>query len=172
MNFSNRKGLVVTLLIAGGTLLSCIGYRGHGTAFAQSGNSQAPAAQAQQATPPVDQYDRIAQLWYYQRMAKGGWERGQEIYKMKCWICHNDYTVKAQPGAAPTLRGLYKRSALWSGQPVNDQTVTTQIRNGSPRMAAYRYVLSDKDISDLVTYLREKCCWDEMNPPPNPRYHP
>ena len=26
------------------------------------------------------------------------------------------------------------------------------------------------DLNDLVSYLREKCCWDSDSPPANPRY--
>jgi mono/diheme cytochrome c family protein len=59
---------------------------------------------------------------------------------------------------------------LLTGQPVNDETVAAKIRDGGPRMPAYRHGLSDKDLADLVEYLREKCCWDENNPPRNPRY--
>jgi hypothetical protein len=25
-------------------------------------------------------------------------------------------------------------------------------------------------MSDLVAYVRDKCCWDETKPEPNPRY--
>jgi len=118
----------------------------------------------------IDEYQRSAQVYYMQRMGKSGWQRGEEIYFLDCWICHNDYTIKADPKAAPTLRDLYKRPKLMSGQPVNDETVTNQIRGGSARMPAFRATLNDKDLADLVTYLREKCCWDENNPPSNPRY--
>jgi hypothetical protein len=37
-------------------------------------------------------------------------------------------------------------------------------------MPGYRYVLTDKDLNDLVEYLRDHCCWDADNPPPNPRF--
>ena len=59
---------------------------------------------------------------------------------------------------------------LLSGQPVNDDTVKAKIREGGPGMPGYKYGLTDKDITDLVEYLREHCCWDEQSPPPNPRF--
>jgi cytochrome c553 len=170
MTFSNPRATAVAVLVLGAGILMCAGDFGGKTAFAQTAASQPSASPAKEV--PVDPYDRTAQLWFYQRMGKSGWQRGQEIYKMKCWICHNDYTIKAEPSGAPTLRGLFKRPALRSGQPVNDKTVTDQILYGSARMAGYRPVLTDKDIADLLIYLKEKCCWDEMNPPANPRYHP
>jgi mono/diheme cytochrome c family protein len=53
---------------------------------------------------------------------------------------------------------------------VNDDTVKEKIRNGGAGMAAYKYTLSNADLNDLVSYLREKCCWDSDTPPLNPRY--
>jgi len=137
-------------------------------AFAQESSNSAPEAKGKEVH--IDEYQRSAKVFYLQRFAKSGWERGQEIYLIKCWMCHNDYTVKAEPNAAPTLRELYKRPKLMSGQPVNDETVRAQISDGSRTMPGFRYSLNEQDLSDLVTYLREKCCWDEMNPPANPRY--
>jgi len=60
------------------------------------------------------------------------------------------------------------------GQPVNDQTVAAKIKNGGPQHAGYQYTLTEKDLADLVSFLREgKCCWEdfeEKEPPRNPRY--
>ena len=172
VKFSARRKPEALLILFAGMLLFTAPSSGN-PALAQSSAPQATPAESKEIS--IDEFDRTAQMWYYQRMAKHGWERGQEIYYMKCWMCHNDYTRKAETNpaaAAPTLRDLYKRPKLMSGQPVNDQTVTAQIRAGSARMPSYGAVLNEKDLSDLVTYLREKCCWDEMNPPANPRYHP
>src|SRR5205823_776792 len=30
---------------------------------------------------------------------------------------------------------------------------------------------NDADVADLVSFLREKCCWNSEDPPRNPRYH-
>jgi hypothetical protein len=48
--------------------------------------------------------------------------------------------------------------------------VKDEIRNGGPGMAAYKYVLNDADLNDLVSYIHDHCCWDSNSPPPNPRY--
>jgi mono/diheme cytochrome c family protein len=170
MTIVNLRMAGVAAIVFSAGIMICAGNFEGKLALAQAAPSQPSAAQANEI--PVDQYNRTAQLWFYQRMGKSGWERGQEIYKMKCWICHNDYTITAEPTGAPTLRGLFKRPTLKSGQPVNDKTVINQILYGSARMAGYRPVLTDQDIADLLIYLKEKCCWDEMNPPANPRYHP
>jgi len=122
---------------------------------------------------PKGNLQRSAEVLYFKRFAESGSERGKEIYFYKCWVCHNEYT-RAAGTPAPTLRDLYKRPRLISGQPVNDQTVTEKIKNGGPSMPGFQYALNDKDLADLVSFLREgKCCWEdseEKEPPRNPRY--
>jgi mono/diheme cytochrome c family protein len=113
---------------------------------------------------------RSVAIYNFRTTAESGPLRGEEIYFFKCWICHNSYTVKAGTGAV-SLKDLYKRPRLAAtGQPVNDQTVAEKIRNGSPRMPAYRYTLSDADMADLLSYLRDDRCCFEDEPPRNPRY--
>src|SRR5262249_50626997 len=130
---------------------------------------------AQRGTPdpPKGNLQRSSEILYFKRFAESGPERGKEIYFYKCWVCHNDYT-RAAGSVAPTLRDLYKRPKLLSGQLVNDETVAAKIRNGGPNMPGYQYTLSEKDLADLVSFFREgKCCWEdseEKEPPPNPRY--
>jgi mono/diheme cytochrome c family protein len=123
--------------------------------------------------PPKGEMNRAAEILYFKRMADSGSERGKEIYFFKCWVCHNAYT-RAAGTPAPTLKDLYKRPKLISGKPVNDETVTEQIKKGGAAMPGYQYSLKEQDIADLVAFLREgKCCWEdkeEFDPPANPRY--
>ena len=162
------SGLHMTGLVLGALLW--VGTAADKAAFAQNPNAQATAPGPASKDVVIDEHQRSAQVFYMQRFAKSGWQRGEEIYYMKCWICHNDYTIKAEKGAAPTLRGLYKKEALWNGDPVTGETVMKQIKDGSTRMPAFRYTLNDKDMADLLAYLRDKCCWDETKPEPNPQY--
>ena len=141
---------------------------------AQTPSSQGSATAADQGAPP-DNLQRSAEILYFKRIAQSGPKRGQEIYFFKCWICHNEYTVKAEygdKGSYMLLNNLYKQPTLLNGQPVNDKTVTEWIRNGDKRMPSYRYALTDQDLADLVSYIREACCWDDDHVPANPRYHP
>jgi mono/diheme cytochrome c family protein len=132
----------------------------------------APSAIAQEAgaaAPPKpvakDYYQRSLETYEFRKAAQSGPERGREIFYYKCWFCHNEFTKDV-----PKLTGLYAHPALINGQPVNDDTVKNQIRNGSGNMAAYKYTLSEADLNDLVAFLRDKCCWDSDAPPLNPRY--
>ena len=115
--------------------------------------------------PEKDYYQRSLEIYEFRKAARGGPERGQEIYYFKCWFCHNEFTQ-----AIPKLANLYQKPTLLSGQPVNDATVKEKLRNGGPTMPAYKYALKDEDLTDLVSYLREKCCWDNDAPPLNPRF--
>jgi len=120
-------------------------------------------ASAQDA--PKDYNQRSLEIFEFRKAARSGVERGQEIFYYKCWFCHNEFVQDV-----PHIAGLYKKATMLSGEPVNDANVKEKIRNGGPGMAAYKYVLKDDDLNDLVSYLREKCCWDSDSPPPNPRY--
>ena len=139
-----------------------------------AGETAAPAPQQQQKavvqasadTPPqTDNYQRSLEIFEFKRGADGGVERGKEIYYYKCWFCHNDFAE-----GAPKLTGVYQREQLVTGRPATDDGIKEQIREGSAGMASYKYTLSDRDIDDLVTFIREACCWKDDEPPLNPRY--
>src|SRR5436190_24363904 len=130
-------------------------------------------AVAQQAAPPPappqqpakDYNQRSLEIYEFRKAARSGPERGQEIFYYKCWFCHNKLVE-----GIPHLEGLFQRATLGAGQPVNDDNVKEKIRTGGPSMPAYKYTLADADVNDLVSYLREQCCWDSDSPPPNPRF--
>jgi hypothetical protein len=169
MGLLNRSKLAgIWLVVAFGILFAVPGPVGK-QAVAQS-SSQTDSA-GSDLDSQLDPYQRSGLIYYHKLMGKEGWERGQHIYYLKCWICHNEYAIASDPkGAAPTLKELYKRPKLMSGQPVSDETVAAKIRQGGPRMPAYQHTLNAKDMADLLAYLREKCCWDADHPPANPRY--
>jgi mono/diheme cytochrome c family protein len=155
MNLIERRLMEVAAAIA--ALLLCASV---------SGPASAQEAATPQASRPAKDYNqRSLEIFEFRKAARSGVERGQEIFYYKCWFCHNEYVKEA-----PHLKGLYQKPVLGSGQPVNDATVKEKIRNGGPAMAAYKYTLSDDDLNDLVSYIREKCCWDSDSPPSNPRY--
>ena len=137
-----------------------------GIASAQQ-QARQPATQAQPAEPTKDYNQRALEIFEFRKAAPSGPERGKEIYYYKCWMCHNELAQ----GGAPKLAGLFKRTTLANGEPLNDESAKNQIRNGSPNMGAYKYVLSDADLNDLVSWLHdENCCWNSDAPPLNPRY--
>ncbi len=116
--------------------------------------------------PPFgDPYQRSVLIYNFRKAADHGTDRGREIFYYKCWFCHNEFAQ-----GAPPLKGVFQRKKLLSGRPANEDGIKDEIRNGGPGMAAYKYVLNDADLNDLVGYIRDQCCWDSNSPPPNPRY--
>ena len=136
-----------------------------GAMLAAASWNNSVSAQDEAKGPAKDYNQRALEIYEFRKAAQSGAERGQEIFYYKCWFCHNEFTKDV-----PKLTGLYQHAQLLSGQPVNDEAVKNQIRNGSANMAAYKYTLSEADLNDLVSFIREKCCWDSDSPPPNPRF--
>ena len=94
-------------------------------------------------------------------MAENGEARGENIYLHKCWICHNQYQR-----SAPRL------TEFLQGDPLGDQALTAQVRDGSMGMPSFRTTLTDAEILDLVGYLRSgKCCAEGIELPANPQYY-
>ena len=166
-----KQRVVGGLGVVVGLVVSFAGWLGHVArvqAAAGQGGSQSNSSQATaQKSPQKDEYQRSYEIFTYSTSAKTGPQRGEELYYIKCWFCHNQY---AKTG--PQLKELYKRGTFtMSGDPVSDQTVADKIRKGGAAMPSYVYTLKDADIQDLVSYIKsDKCCFDAENPPPNPRY--
>jgi len=136
-----------------------------GTLDAPPAIAQAAADKPAAGGPPMDDLQKADRIYQFRKAAASGPERGREIFYYKCWFCHNEFTKDV-----PKLTGLFQHPTLLSGAPVNDETVKNQIRNGSADMAAYKYTLSEADIDDLVSFLRQECCWNSDAPPANPAY--
>ena len=123
-----------------------------------------PSAVAQTQDP----YQRSTDIYRYRTAGQSGPARGEAIYYYKCWVCHNQHTSTG----GPRLKGLLERKTFASnGQPANDQTVRDKIRTGGPGMPRFETTMTDADIADLISYLKDsKCCFEGEEPPPNPRF--
>jgi mono/diheme cytochrome c family protein len=134
-----------------------------------------PAQQPIQTTrapeaPPaefVDDNQRAIAIYEFKKAAQSGPDRGREIFYYKCWFCHNEF---AGPQSAPNLATVFQRKQLLSGRPATEDGIKDEIRNGGEGMAAYKFTLDDADVNDLVSYLKDGCCWNSDSPPPNPRF--
>ncbi|MGH9678664.1 MAG: c-type cytochrome, partial [Candidatus Acidiferrales bacterium] len=114
----------------------------------------------------TDDLQRSYRLDHYELLATSGAARGENIYFFKCWMCHNKY---AKTG--PYLKELYKHSSMMLGDPVTDENVAKQIKEGGPGMPAFGTTLADSEVADLVTYIKDgKCCYEGEVPPANPLY--
>jgi streptogramin lyase/mono/diheme cytochrome c family protein len=160
-----KKTRLLTMLFAAATGL-CVPFAisiGHSSA---ARSSSRPTTSDSPSGPLTDDLQLSYRLDHYTELAERGPLRGENIYAHKCWVCHNKYQVEA-----PHLEGLFHFDALITGAPVNDDTVTTQIRNGGPGMPSFHTTLSDADIADVVSYLHsDTCCVEGETLPANPWY--
>src|SRR5262245_49375166 len=107
MRFSNWNKLAAILFVIAVALLAATPRSTSAGAVAQT-SSQSPSGA--DLDSQLDPYQRSGLIYYNKLMGKSGWERGQHIYYLKCWMCHNEYTIASDPkAAAPTLKDLYKR---------------------------------------------------------------
>jgi cytochrome c len=81
---------------------------------------------------------------------KGDVAKGKDAFE-QCAICHNVDNDEKKMG--PSLKGLFKRSKLASGKPVNDANVLAQINAGGNGMPAYADMLSSDDKANILAYL-------------------
>ena len=109
-----------------------------GTASLLAATLLAMPAQAAHETPP----ERAA--WY--------------LVKQRCYLCHFIDNQDVRWGAkwGPSLKDLFKRpnGKLMNGKPVNDQTVSDWIVEGSPNMPSFKYTLNQRQIQLIITYLK------------------
>jgi virginiamycin B lyase len=81
-------------------------------------------------------------------------------------MCHQEVGTRGDRSGlvGPPLKALRRRAAT-------EEAVATKIRNGGPRMPAYRHTLSERDLTDLVSYLLSpSCCYELDEPPKSPHY--
>jgi cytochrome c6 len=73
-------------------------------------------------------------------------QKGGRLYTKNCKDCHGADGVAQMPGVPEFRRG--------EGLLRSDDDLLQFIRNGSGMMPAYRGLLSDRDILDVIAYLR------------------
>jgi len=84
-------------------------------------------------------------------------QRGKAIFTDRCFVCHDVDSARVPRIGPPPLEGLYNKSTLLNGKPVNDANVTEMIKFGpTANMPAFRYTLTDAEISDVVEFLKVK----------------
>jgi len=159
MNLKNASGIVLIFaVVALVWALSPIGPSVRAQNASPSSGSETPAQK--------DDYQRSTDIYLYRTTARSGAQRGEELYYYKCWICHNQF---AKTG--PQLHDLFKRPKFsTSAYDVTEANVSDKIKMGGPGMPSFGTTLKDADIADLIAYIKDGCCFDSENPPPNPRY--
>jgi streptogramin lyase/mono/diheme cytochrome c family protein len=124
------------------------------------------AAAAGKDVSTNDDFQRSAHADTYTLMANSGPSRGENIYFYKCWMCHNKYAK-----GGPYLKELFKQENLVNGEPVSEDSVTQFIKDGAAGMPSFKTTLSDTQVADVVSYIKQgKCCAEGEDLPKNPWY--
>ncbi len=76
---------------------------------------------------------------------------GRRVFEQRCQECHFAYISRSLHG--PSLQGLYKKQAMTSGIPVNDERVREIVVLGRSKMPAFGRVLTEQQVDDLLAYL-------------------
>ena len=76
----------------------------------------------------------------------GDMQKGREVYDMHCVTCHgmNGYVIDM------TIPSFANGDRMF----LMDQEMLQSVRNGKNMMPAFRGLLSDEEIRDVITYLR------------------
>lgn len=84
------------------------------------------------------------------KIAQGDATKGKQLFDTNCSGCHNtDTTKKVGPG----LKGIYSKSKLPNGQPVNDANLAVWMKTGNAQMPS-NPALTDADTANIVAYLK------------------
>lgn len=77
--------------------------------------------------------------------------RGRQVYDRYCLACHEPYSSRGLHG--PALQHLYKKPYMPSGTPANDERMREVILLGRAKMPAFRGMLDEQQVNDLLAYL-------------------
>lgn len=77
---------------------------------------------------------------------------GKTVFIQRCESCHFDLSGKKKIG--PGLAGLMKNKTFNNGMPADDYHLRRVIELGGKNMPPFRSSLTQKEIRDLIVYLR------------------
>jgi mono/diheme cytochrome c family protein len=78
---------------------------------------------------------------------------GLAVFERRCAMCH--YSDRVEKKMGPGLKGFYKRGKfITSGNSVTDESVKAWIQNGDSMMPPFKDVLDEKQLNNLIAYLR------------------
>ncbi len=79
-------------------------------------------------------------------------EKGKEIYRINCLICHHSGSLEKKVG--PGLKGIFKTGKFADGSKVDDASMKAWIEKGGKDMPPFKEILLPEQIADLIAYLK------------------
>lgn len=77
---------------------------------------------------------------------------GQHVFAQKCAACHFELSSKKKIG--PGLAGLMKRAKFTNGMAADEYHLLRVIDRGGKDMPPFRGLLTQKQIRDLIAYVK------------------
>lgn len=77
---------------------------------------------------------------------------GKQVYEQKCEACH--FSASGEKKIGPGLAGLMKRPKFKNGMAANNDNLRRVIERGGKDMPGFRSALKEKQIRDLIAYVR------------------
>lgn len=77
---------------------------------------------------------------------------GKVVYDRKCEVCH--FSTSSEKKIGPGLAGLMKRAKFKNGMVADDGHLRRVIERGGKDMPGFRDSLSEKQIRDLIAYVK------------------
>lgn len=107
------------------------------------GTEQSSPVTSQPASPSAPAQTAVA-------TAQGSPDQGKQLFDSNCASCH---ALDDQKIVGPGLKGIYSKSALPNGQPVNDANLTEWMKTGDAQMPG-NPALSAQDEANIISYLK------------------
>ena len=77
---------------------------------------------------------------------------GRRVFDANCARCHEPYSKGGLHG--PSLRDLYKKQYLPSGQPANDDRISETVLRGRAKMPSFYGTITQSQLDALLEYLK------------------
>lgn len=142
-----RKKLILMLLLAAFAVVVMVGCGSKSTP--NQPTTPQPQTSTQQSTGQTGGMMN-GQMNGTTQVATGDVTKGKQLFETSCSSCHNvDATTKTGPG----LKGIYSKSKLPDGSPVNDANLTQWMKMGNAKMHG-NPALTSQDSADIEAYLK------------------
>jgi mono/diheme cytochrome c family protein len=99
----------------------------------------------------VSAADRVTPPW-----EKNALRIGQALYRANCVVCH-DIDRPQSKKLGPSFYRLFNRAKMpGSNVKPNREYIQVRVKFGGPLMPAFRQLLSDKEIDNLIDYIASR----------------
>ena len=131
--------LISVVLVTAGCGASAPKPEASNASSSSGGSGQSSQVTPQPAAPPTST-----------TVAQGNSDQGKQLFESNCATCH---AIDDKKIVGPGLKGIYSKSALPNGQPVNDANLAQWMKTGDAQMPG-NPAMSAQDEANISSYLK------------------